>query len=139
MSNKMKVEELKKLVNGVNFSFMSFIGGMDEVDIRKQDGKITVRVESMRGHIDEEHSMSQEEWDALIDKLYDELHIDKWKRSYRPKEWIIMDGCTWELKISVEGGRKRIYRGDNVYPENWDEFESLMRQFGVLKEVDWDE
>ena len=50
-----------------------------------------------------------------------------------------MDGCTWEFQISVEGGRKRIYRGDNEYPENWDEFESLMRQFGILKENNWDE
>lgn len=139
MSNRMKVEELKKLVTEVHFSSICYIGGIDEVDIKRENGKIIVRAKSMRGHIDEKYSMSQEEWDVFIDKLYDDLHINKWKRSYKPDEWVIIDGCTWELQISVEGGRKRIYRGDNEYPENWDEFESLMRQFGILREDNWDE
>ena len=91
MSNRMKVEELKKLVAGVHFSSICYIGGIDEVDIKKENGRITVRAESMRGHIDEKYSMSQEEWDAFIDKLYDDLHINKWKRSYKPDEWVIME------------------------------------------------
>ena len=61
MSNRMKVEELKKLVTEVHFSSICYIGGIDEVDIKKENGRITVRAESMRGHIDEKYSMSQEE------------------------------------------------------------------------------
>lgn len=123
-----KRDDLKKRVTEVRFSFMGYMYGEDTVDVRKTDGGGSVKAGSMHYHVDTEYCISQDEWDSFISRLYDDLEIDRWKRSYKPDDFIVMDGAFWELGISVEGGRKRIYRGDNVYPDNWDDFESLMKR-----------
>ena len=129
MSKRLKIEELKKLVKEVRFNSVDYLHGPDVIDIKKDDGKITVTVTSMLQYVEKEYSITQDKWDSLIDTLYDDIHINNWAHTYMPSEWIIAVGRDWELQISVEGGRRRIYRGSNVYPDNWDDFESLIESF----------
>ena len=130
MSRKTDMEELKKQVNKVRFSRMDYLYGEDIFDISKGEDKATVKIESMINYVSEEYCISLDEWYAFIDKLYDRLHIDKWKRNYRPDKCIFLDGTFWDLKISFDGRRKRVYKGDNTFPANWNKFASLMEKFG---------
>lgn len=130
MSRKTDMEELKKQVNEVRFSRMDYLYGEDIFDISKGEDKATVKIESMINYVSEEYCISLDEWYAFIDKLYDRLHIDKWKRNYRPDKCIFLDGTFWDLKISFDGRRKRVYKGDNTFPANWNKFASLMEKFG---------
>ena len=134
MSKRLKIDELKKLITEVRYNSVDYLYGPDVIDIKKEDGKYTVAVTSMQRYIEEKHTITQDKWDALIDGLYDDLHVNKWDHTYMPSEWVISDGQDWELQISVEGGRRRIYRGSNVYPDNWDSFESLIESFAQKQE-----
>ncbi len=129
MAKRLRVEETKNLVSEVRFDYCEYMLGEDVIDIKKEADKITVTVDSMRKKLNTKYCIPQEEWDSFISKLYDEIHINKWKRSYKPEELLICDGAFWEIQISVDGRRKRIYKGDNTYPDNWDDFAILMEGF----------
>ena len=129
MLNELSVEETKKLVNEVYCVYRQFLFGDDEIDIKKDADKVTVKIKSMQNHIDIEYCISQTEWDSFISKLYDDIHINNWKTIYNPEKLMMMDGARWEIQISFDGGEKRIYKGDNTYPYNWDDFTNLLVQF----------
>jgi hypothetical protein len=38
-----------------------------------------------------------------------------------------MDGEQWQLEISLIGGRKRTYYGDNAFPPLWSELKKVFR------------
>ena len=67
MSKRLTIEELKKLVTEVRYESICYIGGSDTIDIKKADGKITVKLTSMSNYYDDEYCITQERWDALID------------------------------------------------------------------------
>lgn len=128
MTKKLDTEEFKKQVNEVRFWTESYVYPPDEIIIRSDGEKATVTVNSVLRYVDEEYGITQDDWERLIDKLYDDLHVDKWENSYTPSE-CILDGEQWELRISAAGRRRRIYKGMNAYPRNWRKFTKLMRQF----------
>lgn len=55
-----------------------------------------------------------------------ELHINRWKASYSPIGYIVMDGTQWELEYKEMGKRCRHITGDNAYPDNWNAFMGLL-------------
>lgn len=62
---------------------------------------------------------------AFLDKM-ESLHINRWKASYSPIGYIVMDGTQWELEYKEQGKRCRHISGDNAYPDNWNVFIGLL-------------
>ena len=62
---------------------------------------------------------------VFLEKL-DALHINRWKASYFPIGYIVMDGTQWELEYKEQEKRCRHITGDNAYPDNWNAFIGLL-------------
>ena len=122
--------KLVPLVSGVSFSVGGFFGGYQQIDFRKTEtGAEYVVSERMTGHDrkDVAKKLSSEEWQALVDQLYNHLFLDDWKRKYVDKD--ILDGTQWELMIQLHEKCKREYYGSNMYPIYWKQLNELFRPY----------
>lgn len=55
---------------------------------------------------------------------FEKLNVEEWKDSYVVFRHI--NGYSWELNVFYKNGEKLIKKGSNDYPENMDEFLSLL-------------
>lgn len=63
-----------------------------------------------------------------------ELHIGEWKRNYSTLD-LICDGTQWSLEILYNNGLKKTkFRGDNLYPYNFDDFIEIFNKIEVLND-----
>ena len=64
---------------------------------------------------------------AYFNRWYQKLKIigiERWKDKYWEDA---CDGEQWELRFKFENEEQRIISGDNAYPDNWEQFQRLMK------------
>ena len=81
-----------------------------------------------------ETQMTTLRWNRLVNKLYTELYLHEWKKSYN--DWNICDREQWELIIKLSGNRKRTYHGSNAFPPYWPELKALFRPLIALSSIE---
>ena len=69
--------------------------------------------------------MTEEEWKALLDKLYTELHIHEWNSIFITRNYA--EGEKWELEILFTEDRVIKYKGFGGFPPYWEELKELLR------------
>jgi type I restriction enzyme M protein len=70
------------------------------------------------GSIDGESEMTFEEFYEMIEKI----RIPEWDDHYEPKDCVISDGKSWEVRYESPEGKAYVKRGSNSYPKNWRSF-----------------
>lgn len=77
-----------------------------------------------------EYDVSKQNWNALVDALYNKLFLHNWEHHFVPPENVlVLDGESWDLTVKLTGERTHTYKGDNGYPPYWKEFEKLMKPY----------
>ena len=71
---------------------------------------------------------------TLVEKKLERLGIDRWKRRYQP-ELIVCDGESWEVKMVFADGSKKVCRGENEYPDCWEDFKDIISWARKLNEM----
>jgi hypothetical protein len=71
--------------------------------------------------------LSIEEWNKLINKIYNKIFLLSWKKKYNNSD--ILDGEQWGLEIKLEGKRQLNYYGSNAYPVYWRELINLFHPY----------
>ena len=74
-----------------------------------------------------DRKITESQWFKLVSRLYNEMYLHEWKKSYIKKD--VLDGEQWSLEIELTGRRKRTYRGSNAYPAYWTELKALFRKY----------
>ena len=54
------------------------------------------------------------------------IHMGEWKKEYFNPD--ILDGTQWSVDIKYEDGKERHYSGSNMFPYNFSEFLSVVRE-----------
>ncbi len=71
---------------------------------------------------------------------FEDLNIKKWRKSYEPIGYMVLDGEQWEIRLEFDEGKPINILGDNAYPREWNQLISLVRSVvgntGVLETVD---
>lgn len=112
------LEELKFSIGGM--------AGWTKITVKVENDIVHYAVDSLMDGIASEKKLRKAVSKIFIQKI-ESLQINKWKSKYQPPEEImICDGTQWELDYKEAGKRCRHIYGDNVYPENWDEFMETM-------------
>jgi hypothetical protein len=73
-------------------------------------------------------SGTKEEFELFIRKAVEEVNILSWANEYKPTE-TILDGEEWKITIHIENDDDIEMFGINAYPDNFDEFIILCREF----------
>lgn len=121
------------MVEAITFEVGGFFQGRTIVSIKKNPKGALVRVGQFPHKIDgpvEDRQITPLRWMRLVNKLYNELYINEWKKSYEDPN--VLDGTQWELEIKLNGRRKRTYSGSNAYPPYWMELIALFSPFAKL-------
>lgn len=71
--------------------------------------------------------LSIEEWNKLINKIYNKIFLLSWKKKYNNSD--ILDGEQWGLEIQLTGKRQLNYYGSNAYPVYWRELINIFRPY----------
>ena len=122
-------EDYREIVTSIRFSDGGFFGGCPEVRIVK--GKDGITLDVRPGFREPEaylqRSLTEKEWNKLVDRLYSELYLHEWKKKYVDPD--VCDGEQWELELKLTRGRVREYYGSNAYPPYWAELKTTFRPF----------
>ncbi|KJF38443.1 hypothetical protein TQ39_17895 [Ruthenibacterium lactatiformans] len=81
--------------------------------------------------------MPDKEWTELVDRLYNHLFLDDWKRRYVDEG--VLDGTQWELTVQLDKKRKREYYGSNMYPAYWKRLNKLFQPYMTEAEIPMDD
>ncbi len=127
---KINSEEIKGLVRIIRFNIGNYLHGYEEYEIKKTEDGAEVKVEGTTywNTLPKVYHIGNRRWQNLVNKLYDKIHVDEWKKNYKP-EGMIVDGDYWCLEIVLTNRRRRSYHGDNTFPPNWKEFMAIFRGF----------
>ena len=75
------------------------------------------------------HSISADEWDDLINSLYNKYNFHEWEMNYSDPKWL--DGVSWEISVCFPDNRIQMRSGQNACPDCWAQvnglFHSLLR------------
>ncbi len=116
------IKDIKK-ITFCRAPFLGFEKGKRVVALSK--GKVEIFEESFGELIPFETDV------CIEDFLYDfgKLHIGEWRKRYTTNRFgvYVLDGKWWELDIEYKNGRKRKYCGENAYPYNFGDLESLLK------------
>ena len=122
-------EDYRDIVRSIRFSDGGFFGGYHEIQIVKDEDEITLDV--CPGFRDPEaylhRSMTEKEWNKLVDRLFSKLYLHEWKKSF--VDPLVLDGEQWDLELKLTRGRVRNYRGSNAFPPYWAELQTTFRPF----------
>lgn len=107
-----------------------FFDGIKEIHISTTDGVVHAEVKSMF-QPEKQRSftlgdVASAEWLSALEAI----HINRWRSRFEPPN-PVLDGEQWEMDYKVAGKRCRHFRGDNAYPENWQQFLHLLETLGV--------
>ena len=130
-------EDYIDVIKSVEFSVLGSIGSdRYEVSLKKDDSGADIRVRN--GYDEKTGHITDRRWYAFLVNLLYDCYLFDWKKSYKKHDDYVMDGTSWILEFSLTGGRKRCWRGDNVFPPYWDEtlraFKSIDKS---IKEIKW--
>ncbi len=126
--SKHGVEKYPDIVRSIHFSDGGFFGGYRNLTMLKRKDHITVDAwQSMTFPLMELHrEMQFEEWEKVLDALYNKLYLHEWKKRYYAP---VMDGEQWKLEIHLSGNRIRTYSGSNDFPPYWKELKALFKLY----------
>lgn len=115
-------------VCSIKLSITSFsvYGNFDATIEKTEDGAgviISDGLDSIIRHI------TKRRWNNLLNKLINNCYLLDWKKNYKPKDYVVLDGESWLLEIELTGGRRRTWRGDNEYPIYWKEALKEFKRF----------
>ena len=126
------------IIESIEFHIGRSFGKSTTITIKKNDKGALVHTEYFLWIPEtqtEDKQISSLRWTNLVNRLYNELYVHEWKKNYwnsNPEEFV-MDGFTWELKILLNGRRRRTYiGGENGVPPYWEELKALFRPFGKI-------
>jgi len=123
-----KAEDYRDIVESVEFSCCAYISGETVITIKKNETGASVTMHDYpRGRFIDDKQISSRRWNSLVNKLFSCLYLHEWKKRFRPKDMIILDGEYWMLKVRLTSGRIRTWAGDNEYPPYWTELKALLR------------
>ena len=117
-------EDYRDIAVSLKFRVGGFGGGRNRILIKKDNAGIELSAWSrLSPDPDILRPMENAEWKKLLDRLYGELYLHEWEKSFaEPK---ILDGVQWELKLAFTGDRVESYYGSNRYPPYWEKLEEL--------------
>lgn len=120
------VEDYRDIVTAIKFSIGGFLTGRTEVTIRKnKDGACVEEMHLFDSNLPTEpKQISKAKWHNIVNKLYDEMYLHEWKKSYVDDS--VLDGTQWELQIKLTNNRVRNYGGSNAYPPYYKELRKLL-------------
>ena len=123
-------EYYRDIVTFLKFSISGFGYGNTTVTILKTDGRALVRLDKrlrkQNGEPDcflDTKEITLSEWDSIIDKLYGEMYLHEWYKSYVNDQ--ILDGEQWNLEVTINRNHTIRYYGSNEYPAYWGELRKL--------------
>ena len=126
--NKQGKENYPDIVTSIRFYDGGYFDGYPQIMIQKEE-KISLEVTP--GHLQPmaylQREMAKEEWDKLLDRLYNKLYLHEWKKIFYNPE--VQDGEQWELEITLTGKRVRNYSGSNAFPPYWAELKTTFRPY----------
>ena len=122
-------ETYADIVTGIRFSVGGYFGGYTDIDIKKTNNGAVAIVSQFpcKKEPIPERQITALRWMRLVNRLYSELFLHEWKKSY--ENLYILDGEQWSLEIKLTNRRKRTYEGSNAYPPYWPELKALFRPF----------
>lgn len=68
---------------------------------------------------------NEEEYKEFINKILS-FEIEKWDGLYENRDYSGKDNISWKLIIYYGDNKKIIKRGENLFPDNFDELEELL-------------
>jgi len=120
---KRGIEKYSDIVTEIRFEVGGYFGGYETYTLKKSKGEYTFSL----GFFDTEdvvRTLTSNEWQKVINKLYTGFYIHEWKKDYFNP--CVTDGIQWSVKIRLTNGRRRTINGSNAYPGYWEEFRRLM-------------
>ena len=122
-------EDFRKIVTSVRFIDGGFFGGHDDVTIKKTASGIVADIypRFRSGLPDSQETLTEKEWDKLLNRLFCKLYIHEWKKNY--DDWTVLDGEQWSLELRLSDRRVRKYRGSNAFPAYWNELKNTFKPF----------
>lgn len=120
-------EEIEKKLESIRqarYDYGGFLGGFTYVTLIFGEGEEVKRqIFSRRDGEREERIFATKE--SVIAELKG-LYLGEWRASY--KNYAILDGFQWRLRLAFADGGEETFEGSNAYPYN---FNDLKRIFGV--------
>ena len=128
-SKRYGLENLPEAVTGLEFVIGGYFGGYQKIRIGKfrNQYRVTVSPNSMEEGESYVRAILEEEWEALKNKLFDEIYLHEWHTHYCDPD--VCDGEQWELTLKLTNRRKRCYSGSNAFPPYWIPFLKLLRPY----------
>lgn len=122
-------EDYRAIVTSIYFCVGGFFQGHKEITFENRNKTATVNVlpDFHTPVEDYSRSLSNAEWETLLNKLYCKLFLHEWRKQYDDPN--ILDGTQWSLKIKLTGNRQRNYYGSNLFPAYWRELKTLFRPY----------
>ena len=117
-------EDYRDVAVSLEFSVGGFSQGGRKILIKKNNAGIELSAWSrLSPDPDIRRPMENAEWKKLLDRLYGELYLHEWEKSFvEPK---VMDGAQWKLELAFTGDRVESYYGSNRYPPYWKKLTEL--------------
>lgn len=113
------------MFESIVFRSRAYAAGFVDVEIWVEGNQLHYSKDVMiKGSVkDKVSAMTVEELSAKLEQL----GILKWKRNYKPEGYFVLDGEYWIVRYKDSSRqRKKVIEGDNMYPENWEEFLTLL-------------
>ncbi len=122
-------EAYRDIVKEIRFSYGGFFQGHTEMKLTRNAEGASISVS--RFPVDTlpaaDYQITAGRWARLVDRLYNELYVHEWKKSYENP--CVMDGEQWSLEIALTNRRIRTCHGSNAYPPYWQELKALFHPF----------
>ena len=84
-----------------------------------------------RPRVVKENILATNEWHWIVWQL-EQAEVSRWKTSYQPGEGVeILDGVSWHLEFVDGTNVVGKTTGDNAWPKNFKDFQSILDTFGV--------
>lgn len=129
VSKRYGLENLPEVVTSLEFVIGGYFGGYQKIRIGKfrNQYRVTVFPNSMEDGECCVRRISEEEWENLKLRLFNEIYLHEWHTHYCDPD--VCDGKQWEVTLKLTNRRKRSYSGSNAFPPHWIEFLKLLRPY----------
>ncbi len=131
-------EDYRSIVTSIRFNDGGYLIGHEEVVIKKTASGIIADISPnfQREYVGGQRTLSEKEWNKLLDRLFCKLYVQEWKKQYN--DWNVLDGEQWELELRLTDRRVRNYSGSNAFPAYWNELKRTFRPYFKSPDVQED-
>ena len=122
-------EDYRDIVTAVQFEQEENIDNAAKIVItRNEDGALVQRtIEADGDENTKKWQIGPDEWQQLIDAMYEQLYLHEWKKRYVDRHYTGFD--SWFLSVKLEANRHREIHGHGLYPAYWKELKELFQQY----------